>query len=59
MAVRGTRLTALMHVADWYVTYCAFAKIDSADKPGELAGVPPVEVRKTTRNRENVEEIVA
>ena len=42
-AVRGTRLSGLMHVADWYVTYCAFAKIDSADKPGELAGVPPVE----------------
>ena len=42
-AVRGTRLSGLMHVADWFVTYCAFAKIDSTDKPGELAGVPPVE----------------
>merc|ERR1712232_352738 len=42
-AVRGTTSHGLMHITDWYATYCRLAGVDPADPVGEAAGVPPVD----------------
>ena len=42
-AVRGTVLHGVMHIADWYATYCTLADIDPTDTVGERAGLPPID----------------
>eukprot|EP00912_Choanoflagellata_sp_UC4_P001166 UC4_evm1s728 len=41
--MRGTEIYGLMHVSDWYTTYCTIAGVDPRDIEGQAAGVPAVE----------------
>lgn len=41
--VRGTKTDQLIHLCDWYVTFCGLAGIDAKDHAAEAAGLPPVE----------------
>lgn len=42
-AVRGTKVSGLMELADFYVTFCGLAGVDPTDHAAKLAGLPPVE----------------
>eukprot|EP01062_Namystynia_karyoxenos_P052672 TRINITY_DN422_c0_g2_i3.p1 TRINITY_DN422_c0_g2~~TRINITY_DN422_c0_g2_i3.p1 ORF type:complete len:569 (+),score=189.30 TRINITY_DN422_c0_g2_i3:107-1708(+) len=42
-AVRGTRLDSIIHVADWYGTFCALAGVDQTDHWAAASGIPPVD----------------
>eukprot|EP01079_Euglenida_sp_SAG-EU17-18_P009674 gene9674-1741_t len=42
-AVRGTKLTGLMHICDWYGTFCSLAGVPPEDPRAAAAGLPPVE----------------
>ena len=42
-AVRGTKQEGMMHIADWYGTFCDLAGIDPTDKRAAAAGLPPVD----------------
>jgi len=42
-AVRGTVLHGVMHIADWFSTYCALAGVDPTDTAGERAGLLPID----------------
>ena len=45
-AVRGTKLSGpstMIHIADWYATYCHLAGIDPNDAAAAAAGLPPVD----------------
>lgn len=41
--VRGTKLDEIVHVADWYGTFCSLAGIDFEDKWAEASGLPAVD----------------
>jgi len=40
---RGQREEGLMHIADWYKTFCALAEVDSRDTAASEAGLPAVD----------------
>jgi arylsulfatase B len=42
-AVRGTTNEGIVHIADWYGTFCALAGVDPTDEVAAAAGLPPVE----------------
>lgn len=42
-AQRGTKSQAVMHVADWYATFCALAGVDPTDHTAAASGLPPVD----------------
>jgi len=42
-AMHGTKLDALVHIADWYSTFVALAGVDVEDKAAAAAGLPPVD----------------
>lgn len=42
-AVRGTVQPGLMHIADWYGTFCKMAGVDPTDSKAAAAGLPPVD----------------
>lgn len=40
----GTKVEGLMHLADWYATFCHLAGIDTPTDPvAEAAGLPPID----------------
>lgn len=41
--LRRTTHEGLMHLADWYTTFCALAGVDPEDKKAAAAGLPPVD----------------
>jgi len=41
--VRGTKLTANIHITDWYTTFSHLAGVDHHDAPAVAAGVPDVD----------------
>ena len=41
--VAGKPLNALIHIADWYATFCSLAGIDPSDVQAAAAGLPPVD----------------
>ena len=44
MAARGTKLGALVHIADWYATFAALAGVDGTTDPeAASAGLPPID----------------
>lgn len=42
-AVRGSQIDGVMHIADWYATFCALAGVDPTDKEAAAAGLPPID----------------
>eukprot|EP00965_Chrysotila_dentata_P175388 5788812-Pleurochrysis_carterae.AAC.2 len=42
-AVRGTKLQGMVHIADWYGTLCALARVDARDARAAAAGLPPID----------------
>lgn len=42
-SMRGTETEAMMHIADWYGTFCILAKTDPVDKRAAWAALPPVD----------------
>jgi arylsulfatase I/J len=42
-AKRGSKLEDLIHVADWYATFCAIAGVDLTDQRAAKAKLPPVD----------------
>lgn len=40
---RGSKLKDLVHMSDWYTTFCAIAGVDHADSRAQQAGLPPVD----------------
>lgn len=42
-AVRGTRLDGMIHIADWYGTFCLLAGVDPTDTWAAQSGLPPVD----------------
>ena len=41
--MRGTKLDGMVHIADWYGTFCALAGVDARDETAAAAGLPPVD----------------
>jgi len=41
--VRGTVITELTAIEDWYTTFCALANVDPTDTIAAAAGLPPVD----------------
>ena len=42
--VRGTKVDTLCHIADWYATFAALAKVDGKSDPeAKAAGLPPID----------------
>lgn len=41
--VRGTKLKTMIHMADWYATFCNLAGVDPTDKTAAAAGLPPID----------------
>ena len=41
--VRGTRRDDIIHVADWYGTFCSLAGVDPEDEWAKESGLPPVD----------------
>lgn len=41
--VKGTSVNGVMHITDWYATFCKLAGAEVEDAIGEQAGVPPVD----------------
>ena len=41
--MRGQKLEAYIHIADWYSTFCALAGVDPTDKTAEMFKLPPVD----------------
>jgi arylsulfatase A-like enzyme len=39
----GRELDGLLHLADWYATFCHLANVDVFDDRAALAGLPPVD----------------
>lgn len=43
-AMRGTSVSGMIHVADWYATFCALAGVeDVTDRSAAAAGLPPLD----------------
>lgn len=42
-AMRGQKLNNLMHITDWYATFCELAGVDTFDLEAMHAGLPPVD----------------
>lgn len=42
-AVRGSKLEANIHIADWYATFCSLAGVDHHDPAAVAAGIPDVD----------------
>jgi arylsulfatase I/J len=42
-AVRGTKSEGVMHIADFYATFCALAGVDPTDTRAAAAGLPPID----------------
>ena len=42
-AVRGTRIDAMIHIADWYATLCSLAGVDPTDRWAAASGLPPID----------------
>eukprot|EP00746_Dinoflagellata_sp_MGD_P141517 gnl/MRDRNA2_/MRDRNA2_74612_c0_seq1.p1 gnl/MRDRNA2_/MRDRNA2_74612_c0~~gnl/MRDRNA2_/MRDRNA2_74612_c0_seq1.p1 ORF type:complete len:551 (+),score=87.65 gnl/MRDRNA2_/MRDRNA2_74612_c0_seq1:110-1762(+) len=42
-AKRGSKIEDLIHVADWYATFCAIAGVDPTDHRAAKANLPPVD----------------
>jgi len=40
---RGKKENGLMHIADWYTTFCAMLDIDATDRKAAAAGLPAVD----------------
>lgn len=40
---RGKLTNSMIHIADWYTTFCEVLGIDPVDKNGDKHGLPPVE----------------
>jgi len=40
---RGTAVDGLVHLADWYATFCTLAAVDPTDKSARAAGLPPID----------------
>lgn len=40
---RGSKSDALMHIADWYSTFCALAGVDPTDHAAAASGLPPID----------------
>jgi arylsulfatase B len=43
LSVRGTVDPSLVHIADFYATFCAFAGVDPTDHKAAAAGLPPID----------------
>lgn len=41
--VQGTKLNEIMHIADWYGTFCSMAGVDPTDTWAKKSGLPPVD----------------
>jgi arylsulfatase A-like enzyme len=41
--VQGTKQDGLMHIADWYATFCGLAGVSVEDVPAAESGLPPVD----------------
>eukprot|EP00048_Salpingoeca_helianthica_P005368 m.87064 g.87064 ORF g.87064 m.87064 type:complete len:531 (-) comp13577_c0_seq2:23-1615(-) len=42
-AVRGTTQNGIVHIADWYHTFCGLAGVDPTDHAAARAGLPPID----------------
>ena len=42
-AMRGKKIDQLIHVADWYATFCTLAGVDPMDKAAAAAKLPPID----------------
>ena len=42
-SARGTKVDGLIHLCDWYATFCALAGVDPVDEQASVAGLPPVD----------------
>ncbi|EGD79285.1 hypothetical protein PTSG_12912 [Salpingoeca rosetta] len=40
---RGSNRTGIMHIADWYATFCALAGVDPTDHRAAAANLPPID----------------
>lgn len=40
--MRGTSTDALMHISDWYATFCFLAGVEATDEKAEVANLPAV-----------------
>lgn len=41
--VRGTKLEEVMHISDWYATFCALAGVDPTDTNAVKYNLPPID----------------
>eukprot|EP00750_Incisomonas_marina_P027749 INCI6231.4.p1 GENE.INCI6231.4~~INCI6231.4.p1 ORF type:complete len:339 (-),score=69.53 INCI6231.4:293-1309(-) len=42
-ARRGTQQDSLIHISDWYATFCEIAGVDPTDTAAAAAGLPPID----------------
>lgn len=43
IAARGRSVSGLMHLADWYATFCGLARVDPTDETAATVGLPPID----------------
>jgi arylsulfatase A-like enzyme len=41
--LRGTSQDGVVHIADWYATFCGIGGVDPSDPVAKIAGLPPID----------------